>query len=69
MPRVYVSVYDEQALADNKVVALLDERRTAPRDIYDLELLLARGVCPTAQAIQGLGAQSRFLRESTKNST
>ena len=27
LPRVYVSVYDEQALADNKLVALLDERR------------------------------------------
>jgi predicted nucleotidyltransferase component of viral defense system len=46
LPRLYVSVYDEQALADNKLFALLDERRTAPRDIYDLELLLARGVCP-----------------------
>jgi nucleotidyltransferase AbiEii toxin of type IV toxin-antitoxin system len=61
LPRVYVSVYDEQALADNKLAALLDERRTAPRDIYDLELLLARGVCPTAQAIQGLGGAVTLL--------
>jgi predicted nucleotidyltransferase component of viral defense system len=44
LPRVYVSVYDEQALVDNKLAALIDDRRTAPRDIYDLELLLARGV-------------------------
>jgi predicted nucleotidyltransferase component of viral defense system len=58
LPRVYVSVYDEQALADNKLAALLDERRTAPRDIYDLELLLARGICPAAPAVERLGGQS-----------
>lgn len=61
LPRVYVSVYDEQALADNKLAALLDDRRTAPRDIYDLELLLARGICPTAQVIQGLGGAATLL--------
>jgi hypothetical protein len=55
LPRVYVSVYDEQALTDNKLFALLDDRRTAPRDIYDLELLLARGVCPSVEAIAGVG--------------
>src|ERR1700722_5912568 len=58
LPRVYVSVYDEQALVDNKLVALLDERRTAPRDIYDIELLLARGVCPSAAAIDQVGGDS-----------
>jgi len=36
LPRVYVSVYDEQTLADHKLAALIDDRRTAPRDIYDL---------------------------------
>jgi predicted nucleotidyltransferase component of viral defense system len=55
LPRVYVSVYHEQALADNKLAALIDDRRTAPRDIYDLELLLARGVCPSAAAVENLG--------------
>ena len=62
LPRVYVSVYDEQALADNKLVALLDERRTAPRDIYDLELLLARGICPSGAAIDRVGGQMSLLR-------
>jgi predicted nucleotidyltransferase component of viral defense system len=57
LPRVYVSVYDEQALTDNKLAALLDERRTAPRDVYDLELLLARGVCPSAQVVQQVGGE------------
>ena len=67
LPRVYVSVYDEQALADYKLVALLDERRTAPRDIYDLELLLARGVCPSAQVVQQVGGDATLVaRVSTK---
>ncbi|MBS0420080.1 MAG: nucleotidyl transferase AbiEii/AbiGii toxin family protein [Proteobacteria bacterium] len=60
LPRVYVSVYDEQALADNKVAALLDERRTAPRDIYDLELLLSRGICPSPPVIQQFGGQAKL---------
>jgi hypothetical protein len=54
-------VYDEQALTDNKLSALLDDRRTAPRDIYDLELLLARGVCPSAQAVQRAGGHATLL--------
>jgi predicted nucleotidyltransferase component of viral defense system len=61
LPRVYVSVYDEQALADNKL-ALTDERRTAPRDVYDLELLLARGVAPSAAAVENLGGQATLLK-------
>lgn len=61
LPRVYVSVYDEQALVDNKLAALLDERRTAPRDIYDLELLLARGACPSAQAIEPVGDRGALV--------
>jgi len=61
LPRVYVSVYDEQALTDNKLFALLDDRRTAPRDIYDLELLLARGVCPSVEAIAGVGGAATLV--------
>jgi predicted nucleotidyltransferase component of viral defense system len=67
LPRIYVSVYDEQALADNKLLALLDERRTAPRDIYDLELLLARGVCPSAAAVERVGGRPTLaIRVSEK---
>ncbi len=61
LPRVFVSVYDEQALTDNKLFALLDDRRTAPRDIYDLELLLARGVCPSVEAIAGVGGPTTLV--------
>jgi predicted nucleotidyltransferase component of viral defense system len=62
LPRVYVSVYDEQTLAGNKLAALLDDRRTAPRDIYDLELLLARGVTPSAVAVEHLGGRVRLMK-------
>jgi predicted nucleotidyltransferase component of viral defense system len=62
LPRVYVSVYDEQALADNKLAALLDERRTAPRDIYDLELLLTRGVCPSAAVVERVGGHTNLTQ-------
>ena len=62
LPRVYVSIYDEQALADNKLAALVDDRRTAPRDIYDLELLLARGVAPSAAAIENLGGRAAMMK-------
>jgi predicted nucleotidyltransferase component of viral defense system len=62
LPRVYVSVYDEQALADNKLAALLDERRNAPRDIYDLELLLARGVCPSDTVVGRFGGDAELAR-------
>jgi predicted nucleotidyltransferase component of viral defense system len=62
LPRVYVSVYDEQSLADNKLAALIDEGRTAPRDIYDLELLLARGVVPSAAAVENLGGPATLMK-------
>lgn len=62
LPRVYVSVYDEQALADNKLAALIDDRRTAPRDVYDLELLLARGVVPSADAVENLGGRATLTQ-------
>jgi predicted nucleotidyltransferase component of viral defense system len=62
LPRVYVSVYDERALADNKLAALVDDRRTAPRDIYDLELLLTRGVVPSAAAVENLGGQATLMK-------
>jgi len=67
LPRVYVSVYDEQARADNKLRALLDENRTASRDIYDLELLLARGVHPSTEVVENVGGHATLvLRVSEK---
>jgi hypothetical protein len=53
-----------RALADNKLAALLDERRTAPRDIYDLEVLLARGACPSSTVVERVGGQAALLRRA-----
>lgn len=47
-----MSVYDEQALIDNKLAALTDDQRTAPRDVYDLDLLLARGAALAPQPLK-----------------
>jgi predicted nucleotidyltransferase component of viral defense system len=62
LPRVYVSVYDERKLADNKLAALTDDRRTAARDAYDLELLLARGVVPSAAAVENMGGMATLVK-------
>jgi predicted nucleotidyltransferase component of viral defense system len=62
LPRVYVSVYDEQALVDNKLAALIDDGRTAPRDVYDLELLLARGAVPSAAGVESLGGRVTLMK-------
>ena len=61
-----MSVYDEQALADNKLSALLDERRTAPRDVYDLELLLARGVSPSSEVVERVGGGAMLVARVTE---
>ena len=62
LPRVYVSVYDEQALVDNKLAALIDDRRTAPRDVYDLDVLLVCGVAPSAEAVESLGGKVTLMK-------
>jgi len=62
LPRVYVTVYDDQALAGQKLSAMLDERRTAARDVYDLELLLGRGACPEGEVIESLGGSEFVLK-------
>lgn len=62
LPRVYVSVYDEQALADSKLAALLDARRAAPRDIYDLDVLFARSTCPSTAGVERVGGPEGLVR-------
>jgi hypothetical protein len=62
LPRVYVAVYDDRAQAGQKLSAILDVRRTAVRDLYDLELLLSRDVCPAAAIIDSLGGGDRVLK-------
>ena len=57
-----MSVYDEQALVDNKLAALIDDRRSAPRDVYDLELLLARRAVPSAAGVESLGGRVTLMK-------
>ena len=42
LPRVLVDVYSEPALLAQKIRALLDPNRVAPRDVYDLDILVGR---------------------------
>ncbi len=44
------------------MTSMADDRRTAPRDIYDLELLLARGVVPSTAAIDSLGGRATLMK-------
>jgi hypothetical protein len=41
-------VYSEEAMAAGKVNALLNDRRSVPRDVYDLADLIRRGASPVA---------------------
>ena len=45
---------------------MLDERRTAPRDIFDLEVLLARGACPSSGAVERTGGRAALIRRTSR---
>jgi Nucleotidyl transferase AbiEii toxin, Type IV TA system len=55
--RVYIDVYKSDKLAEMKLWALLDDNRIAPRDIYDLDLLIGEDAAPSAAAITGMRAK------------
>jgi hypothetical protein len=54
LPVFYVDVYDESTLAAMKLAALLAPNRLAPRDVYDLDLLIADGHHPSTAALRDL---------------
>lgn len=54
--RFWVDVYDDATLATTKLAALLD--RAAPRDVYDLDLLMDAGEPPSPQQVQWAVAQA-----------
>lgn len=56
--RVYIDVYKSDKLAEMKMYALLDDNRIAPRDVYDLDLLIGEGAVPSPEAIANL--QSKY---------
>lgn len=41
-----VESFDDQAMAGTKVIALISENRVAPRDLFDLDILIRAGVEP-----------------------
>lgn len=47
--RFWVDVYDDATLATTKLAALLG--RAAPRDVYDLDLLMDAGEAPSAEQV------------------
>lgn len=46
IPAFKVESYDDQAMAGSKVYALVSENRVAPRDLFDLDILIRSGVEP-----------------------
>lgn len=52
--RAYIDVYKSDKLVEMKMYALLDENRIAPRDVYDLDLLLGNGASPSMAALSSM---------------
>lgn len=52
---VEIDVYSPGALAAAKVFALADDNRVAPRDLYDLDLLVRMKVTPPAELLAAIG--------------
>lgn len=55
VPPTLVDVYDLQAMAASKVLALLGENRLAARDLFDLNLLIEMKVTPPVELLAGMG--------------
>ncbi|AMN45741.1 hypothetical protein ACG33_01185 [Steroidobacter denitrificans] len=56
--RSYIDVYKSDKLVEMKLHALLDENRIAPRDIYDLDLLIGEGARPSEAGLAAI--QDRY---------
>jgi hypothetical protein len=61
--RTYIDVYKSDKLAEMKLWALLDDNRVAPRDIYDLDLLIGDGATPSAEAIASMQGKYGVVTE------
>jgi predicted nucleotidyltransferase component of viral defense system len=55
VPPTLIDVYDLQAMAATKVQALLGINRVAPRDLFDLNLLIEMQVTPPIELLAGMG--------------
>ncbi|MFW6272752.1 MAG: nucleotidyl transferase AbiEii/AbiGii toxin family protein [bacterium] len=54
-PPILVDTYSKEALAASKASAFLNPNRVAPRDLYDLHLLITSEVKPSPKLLAGLG--------------
>lgn len=63
VPRTLVDVYVEPVLLVHKLQALLDPNRVAPRDLYDLDVLLTRGNEPSASDIAAISNEYSDVAE------
>jgi len=63
MPAVTLDVYDGQAMAASKVFALASETRLAPRDLYDLDLLVRMDVRPDPALFDGIPDRRAFVAQ------
>lgn len=59
---VEIDVYSPGALAASKVFALAADNRVAPRDLYDLDLLVRMKVSPPADLLAALGDPEQVVR-------
>lgn len=60
--RFWVDIYDEPALVTTKLAALLG--REVPRDVYDLDLLIATSPPPSAEQIQWAVERARLTAQN-----
>lgn len=56
-PPILIDTYSKEALAASKAGAFLNPSRVAPRDLYDLHLLIISEVKPSPKLLAGLGEE------------
>lgn len=57
IPAFKIESYDDQAMAGSKVYALVSENRVAPRDLFDLDILIRSGVEPPVDFLLRKGVE------------
>lgn len=63
---VIVDVYDEGAMSASKVFALHSDNRVAPRDLYDLHILVQAHVKPDPSFFEGIDDKRGFVEQVWK---
>lgn len=61
-PTVNIDVYDAESIAASKVFALASDNRVAPRDLYDLDLLIKMDVRPSHDLFVSVPDSSALIK-------